>query len=123
MASSLTTQPIALALATSARGDLGDALAVHVGGGDPGVEREPGEDRGLGGGVEALDVGGRVGLGVAERLASSSASAKPAPLSSIRVRMKLVVPLTMPSTRLTRSPASDSRSGRSSGIAPATAAS
>ena len=49
-------------------GDLGDALAVDVGAGDPGVEGERGEDRGLGGGVEALDVGGRVGLGVAERL-------------------------------------------------------
>ena len=50
------------------RGDLGDALAVDVGGGDPGVEGEAGQDRGLGRGVEALDVGGRVGLGVAERL-------------------------------------------------------
>ena len=49
-------------------GDLGDALAVDVGGGDPGVEGQRGEDRRLGRGVEALDVGGRVGLGVAERL-------------------------------------------------------
>ena len=49
-------------------GDLGDALAVDVGRGDPGVERERREDRGLGGCVEPLDVGGRVGLGVAERL-------------------------------------------------------
>ena len=32
------------------------------------MEGERGQDRGLGGGVEALDVGGRVGLGVAERL-------------------------------------------------------
>ncbi len=37
--------------------------------------------------------------------------------------MKLVVPLTMPSTRVMRSPASDSRSGRMMGMAPATAAS
>ena len=51
-----------------ARGDLGDALAVDVGGGDPGVERQAGQDRCLGGGVEPLDVGGRVGLGVPERL-------------------------------------------------------
>ena len=51
-----------------AGGDLGDALAVHVGGGDAGVEGEAGQDRGLGGGVEALDVGGRVGLGVPELL-------------------------------------------------------
>ena len=55
--------------------------------------------------------------------ASSSASAKPAPEVSILSRMKLVVPLTMPSTRVTVSPASDSRSGRRIGIAPATAAS
>ncbi|CAM5730020.1 hypothetical protein SMICM304S_03128 [Streptomyces microflavus] len=47
-------------------GDLGDALAVHVTDLDPGVEGDPGEDRGLRGGVEALDVGGRVGLGVPE---------------------------------------------------------
>ena len=32
-------------------------------------------------------------------VASSSASSNPAPDSSIRVRMKFVVPLTMPSTR------------------------
>ena len=41
----------------------------------------------------------------------------------MRVRMKLVVPLTMPMTRLMRSPASDSRSGRMRGMAPHTAAS
>ena len=50
------------------RRDVGDALAVHVVERHAGVEREPGEDRGLRGGVVALDVGGRVGLGVAERL-------------------------------------------------------
>ena len=55
--------------------------------------------------------------------ASSSDSAKPARAESIRSRMKLVVPLTMPRTRWTVSPASDSRSGRSSGMAPATEAS
>lgn len=37
--------------------------------------------------------------------------------------MKFVVPLTMPRTRLTVSPARDSRSGLINGIAPATAAS
>ena len=68
MASSLTTEPMSLADCDVGRGHLGDALAVHVGGGDPGVEGEAGQDRGLGGGVEPLDVGGRVGLGVAELL-------------------------------------------------------
>ena len=41
----------------------------------------------------------------------------------MRVRMKLVVPLTMPITRRMCSPTSDSRSGRMSGMPPATAAS
>ena len=50
------------------RGDLGDALAVHVRGRDPAVERETGQDGGLGRGVEALHVGGRVGLRVAQLL-------------------------------------------------------
>ena len=41
----------------------------------------------------------------------------------MRVRMKFVVPLTMPMMRSMRSPASDSRSGRMNGMPPATAAS
>ena len=56
-------------------------------------------------------------------VASSSASENPAPVSSMDERMKLVVPLTMPVTRVMRSPCSDSRRGRSSGMAPATEAS
>ncbi len=48
-------------------GDLGHALAVDVVQAHAGVEGDPGEDGGLGSGVEALDVGGRVGLGVPER--------------------------------------------------------
>ena len=48
--------------------DFGDALAVHVGRGHRGVEGQAGHDGGLGGGVEALDVRGRVGLGVAQGL-------------------------------------------------------
>ena len=48
--------------------ELGDALAVHVGGGDPRAERDRGDDRGLRRGVEALDVGGGIGLREAERL-------------------------------------------------------
>ena len=51
-----------------AGGDLGDALAVHVGCRHPGVEGQAREDRGLGRCVEALDVRGRVGLGVPELL-------------------------------------------------------
>lgn len=47
-------------------GDLRDALAVHLVQAYAGVEGDPGEDGGLGGGVEALDVGGRVGLRVPE---------------------------------------------------------
>src|SRR5205823_9108460 len=45
----------------------GDAFAVHVAGAYPGVERQRREDRRLRRGVEALDVGGRVGFGVPER--------------------------------------------------------
>lgn len=48
------------------RGDLGDALAVHLADLHPGVEGDSREDGGLRGGVEALDVGGGVGLGVPE---------------------------------------------------------
>ena len=55
--------------------------------------------------------------------ASASASVNDAPDSDIRVRMKLVVPFTIPMTRWIRSPASDSRSGRISGTPPATDAS
>ena len=50
------------------RGDLGDALAVHVRRGHRGVEGQAGQDGRLRGRVEPLHVGGRVGLGVAERL-------------------------------------------------------
>ena len=49
-------------------GDVRDALAVDVAGDDARAERDRGDDRRLGRGVEALDVGGRVALGVPERL-------------------------------------------------------
>src|SRR5690606_6658361 len=49
------------------RGHLGDALPVDVVGGGAGVEGDRGQDGGLGGGVVTLDVGGGVGLGVAQR--------------------------------------------------------
>jgi hypothetical protein len=55
--------------------------------------------------------------------AASRAASKLTPDVSIMSRMKFVVPLTMPSTRVTVSPARDSRSGRMIGMAPATAAS
>src|SRR6266511_3953975 len=55
--------------------------------------------------------------------ASAKASWKEDPSSVIRVRMKLVVPFTMPITRRMRSPASDSRRGRMRGMPPATEAS
>ena len=48
--------------------DVADPLVVDVAGDDPGAERDRGDDRRLGAGVEALDVGGRVALGEAEPL-------------------------------------------------------
>ena len=68
MASSLTTQSISRAACDVGGADLGDALAVDLVARDAGVEGQRREDGGLGGGVEALDVGGRVGLGVAQGL-------------------------------------------------------
>ena len=52
----------------SSDGDAGDALAVDVAGHHARVEGDRGEDRALRRGVESLDVGGRVGLGVPEAL-------------------------------------------------------
>ena len=49
-------------------GDLRDAFAIDVGGSDARVERQAGQDRCLGRGVEPLDVGRRIGLGVAQLL-------------------------------------------------------
>ena len=49
-------------------GEGRDALPVDVAGHDLGPEGDVGQDGGLGGGVEALDVGRRVPLGVAEAL-------------------------------------------------------
>lgn len=48
--------------------DVGDPLAVHVLAGDPRVEGQRGQDRSLRRGIETLDVGRRVGLGVAQSL-------------------------------------------------------
>ena len=60
------TEPSSRAASTWLVRDAGDALAVHRLERHGGVEREAGEDRGLLRGVVAADVGGRVGLGVAE---------------------------------------------------------
>ena len=52
----------------SAGRDVADALVVHVAGDDPGTKGDRGDDRRLGAGVEAVDVGGRVTLGEAQTL-------------------------------------------------------
>ena len=66
----LTLQPtLTLGGARDIRGrDVGDPLPVDVGRGDPGVERERSDDRRLRRGVEALDVGGGIGLRIPEGL-------------------------------------------------------
>ena len=55
-------------MAISDAGDPADALVVHVAGHHLGAERDGGDDRRLGPGVEPLDVGRRVALGVTELL-------------------------------------------------------
>ena len=45
--------------------DGADTLLVHIIGGNAGAKADGGEDGRLAGGVEAVDVGGRVGLGIA----------------------------------------------------------
>ena len=123
MHSSLTTQPIALALATSAAvtslmpSRWTSAAVTRV------WKARPAR-------IAAFAAASKPSMSAVgsasaypSAVASSSASAKPAPVSSMRVRTKFVVPLTMPVTRLIWSPARLSRSGRSSGIAPATLAS
>ena len=55
-------------------GDPADALVVHVAGHDPDTERDRGDDRRLRSGVVALDVSGRIALGVAEALGLGEAS-------------------------------------------------
>ena len=49
-------------------GDVGDALGVDIVIGDAGVEAHRRHDRGLGGGVVSFNIGGGVGLGVAQAL-------------------------------------------------------
>ena len=73
----------------------------------------------------ALDVAGRVRLGVAEplRLGQRRGVVERVASSVIELRMKLVVPLTMPRTRSMRLPARSDASGPRTGIPPPTAAS
>ena len=105
------------------RSDPADPLPVDVDIDHVAPERQRGQDRRLRRGVVSLDIGRGVALGQTETLASAKASSKSTPSSSIRVKMKFVVPLTMPMTRTICSPASDSRRARMIGMAPATAAS
>lgn len=55
--------------------DGADTLLVHIIGGNAGAKADGGEDGRLAGGIEAVDVGGRVGLGIALACASASTSA------------------------------------------------
>ena len=99
-----------------------DALGEDVLRPEPRAERELREDAELLRGVAARDVEGRVGLGVAEPLRLARApSPSGSPCSAIAVRMKFVVPLTMPWSALMRSEASASRSVRMMGTPPQTA--
>ena len=76
---------------------VGDLVEVHRR-----VERQPREDRHLRRGVLAVDVVGRVGLGVAERAAPRPARRRRRRRSRpSRLRMKFVVPLTIPWMRST----------------------
>ena len=105
-------------------GDALDALVADLVEVDRRVERQPREDRHLRRGVLAVDVVGRIGLGVAERAAPRPARRRSvAPVRAISLRMKLVVPLTIPWMRSTCAAASDSWSTRITGTTPATAAS
>ena len=98
---------------------VGDVVEVH-----PGAERQPGEDRHLRRGVAA---GRRPRSGRPRRTrVPGPPSARPRRRRRWRpsaVRMKFVVPLTIPRTRSTWAPASDSESTRMTGTTPATAAS
>ena len=123
IASSLTTQPISRAEATSAA-----VTSVMPSRWTSPIETRVWNARPAR--IAALDAASNPSMSAVgsasaypSRCASSSASANPAPVVVMASRMKLVVPLTMPSTRSTASPASDSRSGRTIGMAPATAAS
>ena len=124
MASSFTTRPIARALATSAAvtsvmpSRCTSAAVTRV------WKARLARIARLGGRVEALDVGGRVGLGVAERcrLLQRLGEAGAGGVHPVQDEVGGAVD-DAEHARASGRPASDSRSGRSSGMAPATAAS
>ena len=105
------------------RRDAADAFDVDVGRQDLFAESQRGQDGELGAGVETVDVGARVGFGIAERCASASTVSSESPRFSISVRMKLLVPFRMPESDATRSPEMPSRSTAWMGMPPATLAS
>ena len=107
----------------SSRVELGDAFGVGLVELHRDAEGDRRHDRELVRGVDALDVEGRVGLGIAARCASLSTAAKVAPLSRISDRMKLLVPLMMPAIHSMRLAVRPSRSALMIGMPPATAAS
>ena len=84
---------------------------------DARAERDGREDRHLRSGVRAGDVLGRIRLGVARAAAPRRARRRSVSPASIWVRMKFVVPFTIPSTRWTFVTTSASRSTLITGIA------
>ena len=101
----------------------GDPHSRDVARRSPRRRRRGREDRGLLCGVVALEVRGRVALGEAARGRLGEHVVSSRPSRAIVVSRKFVVPFTMPSTRSRRWPATEVRSTRTIGIAPATAAS
>ncbi len=103
------------------RGDRRDGLGHDLFGIDLDAQRQAHENGELGAGVKAAHILGGIGLGVAFGLGIGQDGAYSAP-SSILLRMKLQVPLRMPSMRSMRSPASPCSRPGITGIPPATAA-
>ena len=101
-----------------------DPLAGNIVEPDAGLEGQLREDRQLVGGVGAVDVQGRVGLGVAERLGlAQGLLVRQSGLAVICVRMKLQVPLTIAAMLWTWLAASANPRAWTIGIPPPTLAS
>ncbi|MCK7541471.1 MAG: hypothetical protein MZV63_66600 [Marinilabiliales bacterium] len=75
VADELVAEALGLGRLDVGLGDRGDALAGDVGRLERAAEEDVGQDDDLGQGVEALDVGGRVGLGVAQLLGQGQGGA------------------------------------------------